>query len=117
MKKLRKETKKMAARKTNQKSNDFKEFEMKGKTFNYSGRVYTDNKREAGKLTIYPMSLCLNDAITIKGCSFYQTKNNIWVGGPQYKSGDDYKDYLFIDKSVNEEMDALAEAIDKAING
>ena len=107
----------MAARKTNKKSNDYLEFSMKGKTFNYSGRIYTDSKREAGKLTIYPISLTLNDAITIKSCSFYQTKDNMWVGGPQYKTGDEYKDYLYIDKSINEEMDALAEEIDKAING
>ena len=107
----------MAARKTNQKDSSFKEFELKGKAFDFSGRVYTDKKREAGKLTIYPMSLTLNGAITIKSCSFYQTKDNMWVGGPQYKTGDEYKDYLYIDKSINEDMDALAEAIDKVING
>lgn len=107
----------MAARKTNQKDSSFKEFKLKGKTFNFSGRIYTDKKREAGKLTIYPMSLTLNDAITIKSCSFYQTKDNMWIGGPQYKTGDEYKDYLYIDKSINEEMDSLAEEIDKAING
>ena len=101
----------MAARKTNnQKSNDFLEFSMKGKTFNYSGRIYPDRKREAGKLTIYPISLTLNDAITIKFCSFYQTKDNMWVGGPQYKTGDEYKDYLYIDKSVNEEKAHIARA-------
>lgn len=108
----------MAARKTNnQKTNDYIEFKMKGKTFDYSGRIYPDRKREAGKLTIYPISLTLNNAISIKSCSFYQTKDNMWVGGPQYKTGDEYKDYLYIDKSINEEMDALAEEIDKTING
>lgn len=108
----------MAARKTNnQKSNDYVEFEYQGKVFTYTGRIYVDKKREAGKLTIYPMSLTLNCVLTIKSCSFYQTKNNMWVGGPQYKTGDEYKDYLYIDKSINEEMDALAEEIDKAING
>ena len=104
----------MAARK-NSNSSSFKEFEMKGESFDYSGRVYVDKKREAGKLTIYPMSLCINGVITIKGCSFYQTKDNIWVGGPQYKAGDDYKDYLYIDKELNKEMDALAEEIEKVI--
>jgi len=106
----------MAARKTNQKDTSFTEFKFNGKAFNFSGRIYADRKREAGKLTIYPLSLTLNDAITIKGCSFYQTKDNMWVGGPQYKAGEDYKDYLYIDKSIND-MDALAEVIDKAING
>ena len=107
----------MAARKTNEPKKDFKEFKYEGEVFTYTGRIYPDRKREAVKLTIYPISLTLNDAITIKSCSFYQTKANMWVGGPQYKTGDEYKDYLYIDKSINEEMDALAEVIDKAING
>jgi len=104
----------MAAKKQNSNVN-YKEFEMKHESFDYSGRVYVDKKREAGKLTIYPMSLCINGVITIKGCSFYETANNMWIGGPQYKQGDDYKDYLYIDKSINEEMDALAEVIEKVI--
>lgn len=102
----------MAAKKTNaSKSNGFKEFESKGKNFSYSGRIYTDKKREAGKLTIYPISLCINGLITIKGCSYYETANNCWIGGPQYKSGDDYKDYLYIDKENNADMDKVAEVI------
>jgi len=103
----------MAAKKTNKKdnTNNFKEFEFKGKTFTYSGRLYPDNKREAGKLTITPMSLTLNDVFTIKGCSFMETKDNMWVAGPSYKSGDEYKDYLYIDKALNEDMNALAGVI------
>ena len=104
----------MAAKKQNSNAN-YKEFGFEGKNFNFSGRIYTDKKREAGKLTIYPLSLTLNGVITIKGCSFYETANNMWVGGPQYKQGDDYKDYLYIDKAINEDMDALAEAIEKVI--
>ena len=92
-------------------SNGFKEFEFVGRSFTYSGRIYTDKKREAGKLTIYPMSLCLNGLITIKGCSYYETENNCWIGGPQYKVGDEYKDYLYIDKENNADMDALAEKL------
>ena len=102
----------MAAKKSTQKGNNsFKEFEFKGKTFTYSGRLYPENKREAGKLSITPMSLTLNGVFTIKGCSFMETKDNMWVSGPSYKSGDEYKDYLYIDKALNEDMDALANAI------
>ena len=105
-----------AKKKTNSGNANYKEFEFKGDSFDYSGRIYVDKKREAGKLTIYPISLCINGVITIKGCSFYETANNMWVGGPQYKQGDDYKDYLYIDKELNPEMDALAEIIEKAID-
>lgn len=90
---------------------DFIEFEMEGKEFDYSGRLFPERQREAGKLTITPMSLCISGLITIKGCSFYQTKDNAWIGGPQYKVGDDYKDYLYIDKGLNKDMDALADTL------
>lgn len=110
----------MAAKKktSNSKSgnNGFTEFKYSGDTFEYSGRIYKDKKREAGKLTIYPMSLTLNDTITIKCCSFYETEKNMWVGGPQYKSGDEYKDFIYFDKDINDELDTLAETIKAAID-
>ena len=107
----------MAAKKTTKsKENNFKEFEFKGRGFTYSGRLYPESKREAGKLTITPMSLTLNNVFTIKGCSFMETKDNMWVSGPSYKSGDEYKDYLFIDRALNEDMDALAEVISEQLN-
>ena len=105
----------MAAKKTKASTNGYKEFEARGKFFEYSGRIYTDKQREAGKLTITPISLCINGVLTIKGCSFYETDKNMWIGGPQYKSGDEYKDFLYIDKELNDEMDDLAEAIKAAM--
>ena len=105
----------MAAKKTKTSTNGYKEFKFVGETFDYSGRIYTDKQREAGKLTITPISLCINGVLTIKGCSFYETDKNMWIGGPQYKSGDEYKDFLYIDKELNDEMDELAEAIKKAM--
>lgn len=104
----------MAAKKKNDakaSTKGYKEYEMKGDTFDYSGRLFVDRERQAGKLTITPMTLCINNVITIKGCSLYETEKNMWVGGPQYKSGDEYKDFLYFDKELNDEMDALAEAI------
>lgn len=98
------------------KENNFIEFQMKGKEFDYSGRIFADSKREAGKLTIYPMSLCINGLLTIKGCSYYETSKNCWIGGPQFKSGDDYKDFLYIDKNLNPDMDKLAEEIGKLVD-
>lgn len=99
------------AKKGKAKEAEFIEFEVEGKEFDYSGRLFPERQREAGKLTITPMSLCISGLITIKGCSFYQTKDNAWIGGPQYKSGDDYKDYLYIDKKLNKDMDELAEEL------
>lgn len=106
----------MAAKKKNStKQADFKEFSFKGQHFEYSGRIYPDRQREAGKLTITPISLCLDGVFTVKGCSLYETKDNVWIGGPQFKSGDEYKDYLYLDKELNEDMDNLAGAISELI--
>lgn len=105
----------MAAKKTKASTNGYKEFEMKGDTFDYSGRIHTDKQREAGKLTITPITLCIKGVLTIKGCSFYETDKTMWIGGPQYKSGDEYKDFLYIDKELNDEMDSLAEVIKAAM--
>ena len=99
----------MAAKKTTKEVKEYVDFVFsKGENFDYSGRLYKEKSREAGKLTITPMSLCLNGLITIKGCSLMETDKNVWISGPQYKSGDEYKDYLYIDKSNNEDMEDLA---------
>lgn len=105
----------MAAKK-NSAAKEFIEFELKGQNFDYSGRLYPASKREAGKLSIVPMSLCLNGVFTVKGCSFYETSKNVWVGGPQYQSGKEYKDYLYIDKECNEDMDNLAAYISELLS-
>lgn len=106
--------KKTTSKKTNEK--DYVEFKLEDETFTFTGRIYTSKKREAGKLTIYPLSLTLNESITIKCCSFYETDKNMWVGGPQYKSGDEYKDFVYFDKCINDELDNLAGTIKAAID-
>ena len=106
----------MAAKKNSKSKDNFIEFEMKGKQFDYSGRLYPESKREAGKLTIIPMSLCLDGVFTLKGCSYYETSKNCWIGGPQYQSGKEYKDFLYMDKAMNEDMDNLAASIGELLN-
>lgn len=99
----------MAAKKTTKEVKEYVDFVFsKGENFDYSGRLYKEKSREVEKLTITPMSLCLNGLITIKGCSLMETDKNVWISGPQYKSGDEYKDYIYIDKSNNEDMEDLA---------
>lgn len=103
------------ARKTTKKA-DYVEFKFDGKEFKYSGRLYLDNQKETKKCTITPMSLTLNEVITIKGCKLFQTDKNSWITGPSYQSGDDYKDYLYIGKDLNDEMDKLVEEIEKVLD-
>ena len=44
---------------------------------------------------------------------FLQSKDVLSM--KQYKSGDEYKDFLYIDKELNDEMDDLAEAVKAAM--
>ena len=99
-----------------EKKADFIEFEFDGKEFKYSGRLYPENQTETNKCTITPMSLTLNGVITIKGCKLFQTDKNSWIAGPSYKSKDEYKDYLYIDKDLNDELDKLVAEIEKLLD-
>lgn len=107
------------ARKGNKKEKkDYKEFEFPGKEFKYSGRVYPDSTKTAGKVDITNMSLCLNGVITIKYCKLMQSDNSTWISFPQYKDkNDDYQDYFFIEKEFSkEELSVLAEIIEKLLD-
>ena len=103
------------ARKSEKKEASFKEFSFDGKEFKYSGRLYPENKKETKKCDIIPFSLCLNGVITIKGMKLWRSDKNSWITGPSYQSGDDYKDYLYIDKDFKE-IDRLVEALEKIID-
>lgn len=102
------------------KNDNFIEFEYDGKEFKYSGRMYPENQKETQKCTITPMTLCLNGVITIKGCKLFQSDKNAWIQGPQYESGKgknaEYKDYLYIDKDLNKELDGLLEELEKLLD-
>lgn len=107
------------ARKAAKESN-FIEFTFDGKEFKYSGRLYPDYQKETKKCTIIPMSLCLNGMITISGCRLFRSDKNAWIVGPQYASGKDknveYKDYLYIDKDLNKELDGLVSELEKLLD-
>lgn len=103
---------KKEVKKSKKDKNEFIEFEYEGNEFSYTGRIYPERKKEVGKCTITPMSLTINNLITIKGCKLFQTDKNTWIQGPQYNVDDEYKDYLYIAKELSEELDALCEEIE-----
>ena len=102
-------------RKSTKKESTYKEFKYDGKEFQYTGRLYPDNKKETKKCEIIPFSLCLNGVITIKGMKLWRSDKNSWITGPSYQSGDEYKDYLYIDKDFNE-IDKLVEELEKILD-
>lgn len=108
----------MASKKTNKKEEaktNYSEFKYSGKVFEYSGRLYPKTEGKGKVVARYGLSLTLNDVITIKGIHLVETEESFFLTFPSYKSGDDYKSYLFIDKALNEEIDALTDAIVKVI--
>ena len=105
------------ARRNSKAAADFKEFEFDGKEFKYSGRIYTDSTKNAGKIDITNMTLTLNGVISIKGCKLMQSDNNTWIQFPQYQDKNkEYQNYFYIDKDFSkEELDKVAEAAEKAL--
>lgn len=90
-------------------SKEYAEFKLKGETFDYTGRVYPAKKD--GNPFIY---LTLNDVFTIQ-CHLVEGKKSNFIGWPSYKSGNDYKSLIYVDKDLNEEIDLLITQIEAAL--
>lgn len=107
----------MARKAAEKKEENFKDFKIEGVAFSYSGRLYPAHATKTDKCDIIPFSLCLNNCITIKGCKLFRTDKNSWISGPSYKGKDgDYKDYLYIDKELNVEMDNLISGLEAILD-
>lgn len=105
------------ARKAEKKEANFKEFKIDGVVFSYTGRLYPANATKTDKCDIIPFSLCLNGSITIKGCKLFRTDKKSWISGPSYKGKDgEYKEYLYIDKELNVEMDKLISELEAILD-
>lgn len=80
-------------------SNGFKEFNYESENYTFSGRIYPDLAKTYGKVTSTPVSLTIDDLMSIKGCSLKQTDKNAWIAFPEYKNRDgDYVSYVYVDK-------------------
>jgi len=92
------------ARKAKKSEANYKEFSYEGKEFKYSGRLYPDSQKETKKCTITPMSLTLNDVLTIKGCRLMQTDKNAWIAYPSWEDKNkEYQSYIYVDKEFSQE--------------
>ena len=100
-----------AKKKTEEKKVTFKEFKFSGKVFEYSGRVYPKTEGKGKVVSRHGINLTLNDTISIKGIYLVETEDKYFLTFPQYKSGDAYKSYIYIDEALNDEIDNLTNAI------
>lgn len=71
-------------------------FEKDGRQIMLSGRIYP-SKDSKGKIERNFMTLKVEDLLSIT-CEFVETSNSYFVAMPQYKSGDKYKSYVYIEK-------------------
>lgn len=82
----------------------FKEFKVTGKIFEYSGRIYPGKDGKGHVKREWGMSICLNNAFTLKGCWLTQTTRGItFISFPQYKSGDSYESYIYSSEELRDD--------------
>ena len=84
----------------------FATFKFRGNTFEYEGRIYPfENNRAFASIT-------LNNVISIK-CHVIEGQYGHFISWPSYKSGDEYKNFIY---AAPELKDELSELIVKMIN-
>lgn len=84
----------------------FATFKFRGNTFEYEGRIYPfENNRAFASIT-------LNHVISIK-CHVIEGQYGHFISWPSYKSGDEYKNFIYVAPELKDE---LSELIAKMIN-
>lgn len=85
---------------------EFKEVSAEGLT----ARVYPAEKSKGIERSF--MYLDFGNGFSIQ-CHFIETSNNYFIAFPQYKSGESYKSYVWVEKDseMQKKLDALAEVI------
>lgn len=111
---MKKESSKKTTKET--KKSNFREFKYSGKTFEYDGRIYASRDGYGNVSRYWGMSLTLNNTITINGVKLVETKNdNIFLSWPSYESNGDWKDYIFVDQELRDEIDNLLRVLMKTV--
>lgn len=84
----------------------FATFKFRGDIFEYEGRIYPfENNRAFASIT-------LNHVISIK-CHIIEGQYGHFISWPSYKSGDEYKNFIYVAPELKDE---LSELITKMIN-
>lgn len=93
---------------------EFKEFSFTMDNFDYSGRIYPAEEVKNGVKRAY-VSLELNEQFTINYCHLVITKDNTFISFPSIAVGDGYKNIIFTDESIRDELDKLAKELAKLV--
>ena len=105
-----------AKAKETKESAKFVEFKFTGKKFEYTGRLFPKKAGKGKVVSKSGFSLDLNGLITIKGCQLVECEDKYFITWPHWTNKDKKDEsYIYIQKELNEELDALAEVIYKKI--
>ena len=98
---------KKSATKNQKSGNAYKDFKYDGKKFSYTGRVYEKKDGKGKVVSNSYVTLTLNGSITIHGIWFVELSESYFLKFPQYKMGDEWKSYVFLDDAFKEEISEL----------
>ena len=106
----------MARSATQTQKPNYKDVEFTGKEFIYNVRIWLKTNR-GDRVDTTPITITLNDVISIKGCKLVQSDSKSWISFPQYMDKDgQYTSYIYVDKEFSQaEMDKLAVEVEKAL--
>ena len=106
----------MARQRNNKKEEKkkYQEFSFTMDNFDYSGRIYPTEEVKNGVKRAY-VSLEINEQITINYCYLVITKDNTFISFPSIKVGDGYKNVIFTDESIQDELDNVASELAKLV--
>lgn len=90
--------------------NSFEEINGEYAGMKLKGRLYPAKEEKGIKRAF--MYLEIIPGFNIQ-CHYVETSNNYFIAFPQYKSGDSYKSYVYVEKDsdIQKALDALADAI------
>lgn len=77
----------------------FIEYTYESENYTFTGRLYKGYQKTFGKVTSTPLSIKIDDLMSISGCALKQTDKNTWISFPEYQNKEnDYVSYVYVDK-------------------
>lgn len=86
-------------KKASTESKGYVDFEFDVGAYTFTGRLYLGSVKEFGKVSVTPLSIAIDDLMTIKGCALKETESHTWIEFPTYKNKDnDFVSYVYVPK-------------------
>ena len=63
-----------------------------------------------------PFTTQLPGSLPAKGCWLWQTDKSSWIKFPEFKSGEEYKSYIYYPKELNDELGELLKVMEETLD-